>query len=260
MISRKLGLLIVFAGSLAFCVAAHAQEPQGQTTTPPADSQAQMRGGREHGLRPTFGKITAIKDGTIELAEPNGATVTVKISAKTEFRRDRQPSQLSEFKVGDMIAVRGEQNSDQTITAQMIASRAGGPGEPGGFGRQGAPGEIGKDFVAGEVKSIDPPKLTVLRTDNVTQTLELNEDTTLRRGRDSITMADIQVGDHVFARGALQNDVFVPKGLMVISPEQWQRMQEMGMMRRRQGQSTEQGSQSSAPTPQAAPKPEGQPH
>jgi hypothetical protein len=88
-------------------------------------------------------------------------------------------------------------------------------------------GTLGKDYVAGEVESIDAPKLTVLRTDNVTQVLELNEETSLRRGRDSITMADIKVGDHVMARGAVQNDVFVPKGVMVMSPEQWQRMQQM---------------------------------
>ena len=39
-------------------------------------------------------------------------------------------------------------------------------------------------------------------------------------------MADIQVGDHIVSRGAVENDVFVPKGLMVLGPEQWQRFQE----------------------------------
>jgi hypothetical protein len=81
------------------------------------------------------------------------------------------------------------------------------------------------------VKSIDAPKLTVLRPDNVTQTLELNEETSLRKGRESITMADIQPGDHVVVRGAVQNNTFVPKNVMVLSPEQWKRMQEMGMSR-----------------------------
>jgi hypothetical protein len=56
--------------------------------------------------------------------------------------------------------------------------------------------------------------------------LELNEETSLHKGRESITMADIQVGDHVMARGAAQGGVFVPKGVMVMSPEQWKRMQE----------------------------------
>ena len=87
-------------------------------------------------------------------------------------------------------------------------------------------GELGKDYVAGEVKSIDPPKLTVLRPDNVTQTLELNEDTTLRKGQESITMTDIHPGDHVMIRGASQNNAFVPKNAVVLSPEQWERMQQ----------------------------------
>ena len=88
-------------------------------------------------------------------------------------------------------------------------------------------GTLGKDYVVGEIKSIDAPRLTVLRTDNVTQVLELNEETSLRKGRESITMADIQVGDHLMAHGAVQNEVFVPKGVMVMGPEQWKRMQEM---------------------------------
>ena len=91
----------------------------------------------------------------------------------------------------------------------------------------GPVGEIGEDFVAGEVKSVEPPKLTVLRTDNVTQTVELNEETSLRKGRESITMADIHPGDHVLIRGASQNNVFVPKNAMVLSPEQWERMRQM---------------------------------
>jgi hypothetical protein len=87
-------------------------------------------------------------------------------------------------------------------------------------------GEMGKDFVAGVVKSIDAPKLTVLRPDNVTQTLELNEETSLRRGRESITMADIQPGDHVVVHGGLQNNAFVPKAVILLSAEQWERMQQ----------------------------------
>jgi hypothetical protein len=44
-------------------------------------------------------------------------------------------------------------------------------------------------------------------------------------------MADVQPGDHLVARGAMQDNVFVPKFVMVIAPEQWKRMQEMGGMR-----------------------------
>jgi hypothetical protein len=112
----------------------------------------------------------------------------------------------------------------------MIAGRSGGGPEGNGRGLGSGFGELGKDFVIGEVKSVDAPKITVLRPDNVTQTMELNEETSLRKGRESITMADIQPGDHIVVRGGVQNNAFVPKNVMVISLEQWKRMQEMGMM------------------------------
>jgi len=194
---------------------------------------AQDQGGSQRvgqsadGRMPLFGKITAVHGDSLEIANPNGDTVTVKLTASTEFRKDRQPVKRADFKVGDLVVIRGEENPDHTWTAQMVGGRSGnGPqGRERVFGPQGT---LGKDYVVGEVKSVDAPKMTVLRSDNVTQTIELNEETSLRKGRDSVTMADVQVGDHLFARGAPQNDVFVPKMVVVMSPEQWKRMQQMG--------------------------------
>jgi Domain of unknown function (DUF5666) len=221
-----LGLVLLFASVSAF-----ARVPQEGAA---AAGQAPDEGRR----MPLFGKITAVHDSSMEVVNVNGDTVTVKLTDKTEFRKDRQPVKRSDFKVGDLVAVRGEENPDHTWAAQVVSARSAngnggpngrggpGPGGRGGFG--GETGTLGKDYVVGEIKSIDAPRLSVLRSDNVTQTLELNEDTSLRKGRDSVTMADIQVGDHLFARGAVQNDVFVPKSVMVIGPDQWKRMQEMG--------------------------------
>jgi len=172
---------------------------------------------------PLVGKITAINKGSLELAKPDGTTATVKITDKTEFHRDRQGAKWGDFKVGDMVFVRGEENVDHSVTAQLIGGRSG----AGLEGGNRVFGEMGKDFVVGEVKSVDAPKLTLLRPDSVTQTLELNEETSLRRGRESITMADIQPGDHVVIRGAVQNNTFMPKNVMVLSPEQWERLEEM---------------------------------
>ena len=193
---------------------------------PPRQHQQQGQGDERR--MPLFGKITALHDSSLEISNPNGDTVTVKLTPQTQFRKDREPAKRSDFKVGDVIAVRGQENSDHTWTAQMIGARSAN-GE--GRGPNIQAGALGKDYVAGEVKSIDAPKISVLRTDNVTQTIELNEDTSLRKGRESITMADVQPGDHLVARGAIQDNVFVPKFVMVIAPEQWKRMQEMGGMR-----------------------------
>ena len=202
-------------------------QPQEQSAAP---GGARRAGNGPRDGRGVLGRIVAIHDGSIELAKPDGTSVSVKLTGTTEFRKDRQSAKLAEFKAGDLVFIRTEESADHTLTALMVGGRSGtGPDGARGFGGFAGVGEIGKDFVVGEVKSIDAPKLTVLRTDNVMQTVELNEDTSLRKGRDSITMADIQPGDHLVARGAVQNNVFVPKSVMVLSAEQWQRMQEMGI-------------------------------
>jgi preprotein translocase subunit YajC len=203
--------------------------PQDQVQAPLSGSgRGTGRAGTRDG-HGTVGKITVIHGNSLQVVRPDGSTVTVNLTDKTEFRKDRQPAQLSDFKVGDFVMVRGDENADHSVTAQSLSGRSGngGPGGMGsGPGGGAAFGEMGKDFVAGVVKSVDAPKLTVVRADNVTQTLELNEDTSLRRGRESVTMADIQPGDHVVIRGGLQNNVFVPKAVILVSSEQWERMQQ----------------------------------
>ena len=220
------GLLWVLSAA-ANRAQAPAPAPPGQGSGPLVTERLTQRPEDGQGL-PLIGKITAIGKGSMELAKPDGSTATVKLTDKTEYHRDRQNAKLADFKVGDLVFVRGDENADHSVTAQLIGGRSGGGPDGGkGFGAGGGFGELGKDFVVGEVKSIDAPSLTVLRPDNVTQTLELNEETSLRRGRESVTMADIQPGDHVVIRGAVQNNAFVPKNVMVLSPEQWGRMEQI---------------------------------
>jgi preprotein translocase subunit YajC len=196
--------------------------PQDQVQAPPSTGDHGTRHGGPKDGRGIIGKITAIQGNSLQVAKPDGSTMTINLTNKTEYRKDRQPAQLSDFKVGDFVMVSGDENPDHSVTAQSLRGRSANVGPGGGA----AFGEMGKDFVAGVVKSIDAPKLTVLRADNVTQTLELNEGTSLRRGRESITMADIQPGDHIVVRGGLQNNAFVPKAVILLSAEQWERMQQ----------------------------------
>jgi hypothetical protein len=215
--------------------------PPGPPTT--ARGEPEPSPGKQQGRGlPLFGKISSIRNDAMEITRQDGTKVSIKLTSSTEFRKDRQPAKIGDFKAGDAVIVRTNQDSQGVgdssgATALLVAlvppgfTSRGGMNGPGG----GVPGTMGKDYVVGEVKGVEPPKLTVLRTDNVTQTLELTEETSLHRGRDSITMADIQPGDHIVARGAVANDVFVPKGVNVIPPEQWRRMQEMGERRGTRG-------------------------
>ena len=220
----------------------------------------------QEGRRPgVFGKITEIQGDSLEVTAPDGNKVKLKLTSSTEFRKDRQPAKLSDFQVGDAVGVRTDQANGNPATAVMVAAGGfamrgqgegggRGHGQGGGAGMMAIAGTLGKDYVVGEVKTIDAPKLTVMRPDNVTQTLELNEETSLRKGRDSITMADIQAGDHIFARGAVQNKVFVPKDVRVIPPEMWNRMQGMNGASGASAASTPNTPTPPAPAPPPSPK------
>src|SRR6267378_959267 len=228
---KRLGLLVLFVAGTSRAQAPAAAAPAQEQAAPPAERQ--RRSADDGRGLPLLGKITAIGKGSMELAKPDGSTATVKLTDKTEYHKDRQSAKLEDFRIGDLVFVRGEENANHSVTAQVIGGRSGGGPAGGGRGFGGGGGgfgELGKDYVVGEVKSVDAPNLTLLRPDNVTQTLELNEETSLRRGRESITMADIQPGDHVVVRGAVQNNAFVPKNVMLLTPEQWERLEEMRKM------------------------------
>ena len=52
--------------------------------------------------------------------------------------------------------------------------------------------------------------------DGETQTIQVDENTSFRKGRESITLPDIKAGDKVFGRGAVNSaGVFVPTMLNV---------------------------------------------
>jgi preprotein translocase subunit YajC len=234
-------LAIGFALAVMTLVAAprnlKAQGPDTNQAPAPAPSGPPGAQGTDHPQRQrrpgVIGKISAIQADSLSVTQQDGTQIQLKLTSATEFRKERQPAKSSDFKVGDTVVVRTDSNAQPVngALAVMVAAvpaefAIGGDGRPRGAGGPGMiEGTLGKDYVVGEVKSIDAPKLTVLRSDNVTQTIELNEETSLKRGRDSITMADIQAGDHIFARGTAPKDVFVPTNVNVIPPDVWKRMQ-----------------------------------
>ena len=198
---RKVTLLLILL-SLSICTWAQ---------TPP-DGQApnQQEGRRRPGV---MGTITAINADSLTVKTRDGQTAQVNLSDKTQFSKDRQPAKLADFKVGDEIFVRGQAAGENTWQADMIGARTGGGGG-GGFGA----GALGKSFIAGEVKSINGTQLVIARPDGVSQTITVDETTSFQKQGESITLADIKPGDHVFGRGELKNDVFVPAVLNLGDP------------------------------------------
>ena len=164
--------------------------------------------------RGTFGVITEIKGDTLTLQGREGKTETVKVTGATTYRRDGQDAKLADFKVGDRVGVMGERNGD-VWTAQMIGTGRPGGGGPGGRGMMN-PEDMGKKFIAGEITKIDETKLTVHRIDGQNQVIEVDETTSFRNNkRESITLADVKVGDKVMGRGEVKSGTFVPTMLNV---------------------------------------------
>jgi hypothetical protein len=77
---------------------------------------------------------------------------------------------------------------------------------------------MGKKFIAGEVKAIAETKLTIARVDGQSQDIEVDENTSFKRGKESITLPDIKAGDFVRGPGELKDGVFVAKELTVGRP------------------------------------------
>jgi hypothetical protein len=175
------------------------------------------------------GKVTEVgKDSLVIAPLSGGDAVTVKINADTRVNKQRQPIKLEEIKKEDVVFVRGEKK-DSIVQATMvgvvppeIAERmrqgggaffiAGGGG-PGGqqFNRE----DLGKKFIAGEVKAIDGVKLTVARPDGQSQDIEVDENTSFKKGQESVTLPDIKVGDFISGPGEVKGDVFVARTINI---------------------------------------------
>jgi len=132
--------------------------------------------------------------------------------------------------------------------------------------------DMGKTYISGKVTAIDELELTIHRQDGVTQKITVDAGTSFKRGGrragmamrgdgsadafagggdasarpggppaggESITLADVKVGDTVIGPGALKGGVFVPTQLTVIDAA--------SMSRGRRPNGT--GSASDQPTP-----------
>lgn len=75
---------------------------------------------------------------------------------------------------------------------------------------------FGKTWLQGKVTAIDGTKITLTGAlDNAPHTAVADENTTFRKRRDPITLADIQVGDMVRIDGAVKDGVFTAASVSV---------------------------------------------
>src|SRR5262249_45954414 len=79
---------------------------------------------------------------------------------------------------------------------------------------------FGKTWLAGRVTAIHEVSVTLEGGPSNTQhTFVADENTTFRKRRDPITLADIAVGDFVRVEGALKDGSFVASTVAVLGPQ-----------------------------------------
>jgi hypothetical protein len=169
-----------------------------------------------------IGKVTSVSKDSVTLAPlAGGGPVTLKIGESTRIMKERQPAKLDEIKVDETVFARGKLNGsvmDTVIIGVMnpeMVQRLQQGGMTGGFNRE----DMGKKFIVGEVKAINETRLTIARPDGQTQEIEVDENTSFKKGTESVTLPDVKVGDFVRGRGEVKNNVFVPKELIVGRPQ-----------------------------------------
>ena len=202
-----------------------------------AGAQAQMQGGEPAmaGMgRQVRGTVTAATADKLTVKTESGELYQVALTPNTRLMKGRDPLKAADIHVGDGVGAMGEiDQPNKTVHAMAVfivdAEQI-----------KKAREAMGKTYIAGKVTAIDELKLTILRADGVSQVIAVDEDTSFRKGgrgmqqafgmtpppassttgADSITLADIKVGDSVAGPGALKGGVFVPTTLGVGEPGQ----------------------------------------
>jgi Domain of unknown function (DUF5666) len=213
---RALSRPPIFLLSVALCLpAAFAQDAPSAGNSGSGNSGAGRGGGQGmanlagHGVR---GTVTAVTGNEITVKTEQGDSYKVETGVNTRFRKEREQAKISDIHAGDIIAAAGDLDEKaKTVGAVVVFVIDKEQYEK-------AKADFGKTWVAGAVQSINETKIAVKRPDDVVQTIVVDENTSFRKHRDSITLADIKVGDNVSARGALQNGNFVATVLTVGGP------------------------------------------
>jgi len=200
------------------------------------------------------GTVTAATPDHLTVKTDAGEVYQVALSANTRLTKERQPVKLADIKVGDGVGAMGVLDpATKTVHAVFVgvvdAEQVKKARE--NMGKTYITGKV-------TAIDLDALKVTVLRPDGVSQVIGVDEQTSFKRGGrgmaaiasgagvidagggggrsngagagngtgngngggggESITFADIKVGDSIAGRGALKNGTFVPTELGAMNP------------------------------------------
>jgi hypothetical protein len=166
--------------------------------------------GRGNGVR---GTVTAATPKSFTIRTDEGENYQVFYSPNTRLLKEQQPMEAADVHVGDMLIAGGLVDAKaKTVGAVLVVDV---DAEEVRKARDG----FGKTWVAGKVTAIHELKITIERAgDKQMQVLAVDENTSFRKRREDVTLADIKVGDFISAQGALQSNTFLAATLRIMPP------------------------------------------
>jgi len=197
--------------------------------------------GQFAGMQRVVGEVSAVSGSTLTVKTEDGASMQILTTDNTRVMKGRGVTvKVADLKPGDGVTAAGNLDApNKTLHAAIV------------FAVDAADvkklkDNLGKTYITGKVTAIDldNAKMTLERPDHVVQTIGFDETTSFKRGRgmrsgvmgmgagagpadsagadsgESITLADIKVGDNVGGQGSVKNGTFVPTQLMVSTPGQ----------------------------------------
>jgi hypothetical protein len=229
-IRRFAGALFTFSLTIAYAQDGAAPTQQGQ---------GGWRGGRSGGGmmmgHGTVGTVTEAAADHYTIKTELGEIYTIHFSVNTRImkqppprqgkgqapqaeaeRTPPQPIKATDIKAGDVIAASGEVDTSAKSVGAVFVMLID-PERAKQMREMEA--NFGKTWLAGRVIAINEVTVTLQGgPNNATHTFVADENTTFRKRRDPITLADVQVGDLVHVDGAVKDGNFVAANVTVMGP------------------------------------------
>jgi len=229
---RFVGLIsmALLTGTLGF--AQDASTPPQEPSNPSPGAGGRMgRGGWMGGMagRGVAGTVSEVAADHYTIKTMTGETYTIHYSANTRIlmapaqraegggmRQPPEAIKATDIHVGDAVMAMGEIDAGAKSVGAMSVIKID-PARAREMREMEA--NFGKTWLMGRVTAVNETKVTLQsQVDNAEHIFVADENTSFRRRREPVTLADIQVGANVRVEGAVKQGVFVATSVMVMGP------------------------------------------
>ena len=191
--------------------------------------------GAGHG---TMGTVTEVAADHYTIENDTGESYIIHFSANTRIVKQQvgtrqrggegggmgnggnppQPIKATDIKVGDAVAAMGEVDA----TAKSVGAVAVVLLDPERARQmREMQANYGKTWLMGKVTAVDGVKITLEGSlDKAAHAVVADENTTFRKRREPITLADVQAGDMIRVEGSVKEGAFVAATIAVMGPPQ----------------------------------------